>query len=290
MAGALEGQAIFASPQTEVKKSCRPVSKLMSMIGEAIVRGVPNRYEECALVFNERQIIDLEMAKLQHKKYVQALEDAGLRVHQLPPDDKYPDCCFVEDNAVLLDDIGVITWMGAPDRNGEQYLVGEHVKRILDMPTRHMGPPSCLEGGDVLRIGTKLYLGHSTRTNEEGIEFLNGIAKIRGYEVIRIPVDEAIHLKTVVTYLGKNTVLAASGVVEKVRKYIPWIWIIEVPDDISYAANVLRIGNHVLVPEGCNYVRDRISSLGYNVIELDISEFQKGEAGLTCLSLIKMNS
>lgn len=250
----------------------------------AIVREVSDSYSECLLQYQQRRPIDLELARIQHRAYVDALTGLGLRVLLLPADHRFPDACFVEDTAVLLDEIAVITRMGAQRRNGEQQAVARYLAQWRELV--HMEPPAQLEGGDVLRVGRLLVVGESTRTNHEGIEFLKQVAGEWGYRVIVVPVRAALHLKTVVTAVGGTMVIAAPSIIPELKPYLTGFSIIEVTEEDASAANVLSRGKTVLLPAGYPAVAMRLARQGLTVKELDISEFRKGEGGLTCLSII----
>lgn len=250
----------------------------------AIVREVSETYPDCCLRYQPRQPINLALAKIQHRAYVDALRGLGLSVLVLPADHRFPDACFVEDAAVVLDEIAVITRMGAERRNGEQQAVARCLAQWRELV--YMEPPAQLEGGDVLQAGRRLLVGESSRTNREGIEFLKEVADNRGYQVIVVPVHGALHLKTVVTAVAPTTVIAAPSTLPELKPYLPGFSILEVPEEDASAANVLSRGGAVLVQKGYPAVAARLARLGLTVTELDISEFSKGEGGLTCLSII----
>lgn len=252
--------------------------------GIAIVREVSDTYADCSLQYQQREPINIEFARVQHRAYIDALEELGLKVLVLPADHRFPDACFVEDAAVLLDETAVITWMGEKTRNGEQEAVASCLSQWRELI--RMEPPAQLEGGDVLRIGKMLLVGESSRTNRAGLEFLQVVAQPRGYQVIAVPVRRALHLKTAVTSVGPSTVIAAPSILPEVKQYMGNFGIIELTEESAYAANVIDIGSTVLIPRGYQPVAARIANLGFTVKELEMSEFRKGEAGLTCLSII----
>ncbi len=252
--------------------------------GIAIVREVSDTYTDCTLQYQQRESINLELARVQHRAYIDTLEDLGLKVLVLPADHRFPDACFVEDAAVLLDETAVITWMGAKTRNGEQEAVARCLSQWRELI--HMEAPAQLEGGDVLKIEKFLFVGESKRTNRAGLEFLQAVAQPCGYQVIAVPVRRALHLKTVMTSLGRSMVIAAHSILMEVKQYLDNFTIIELTEECAYAANVMSIGGTVLIPMGYPSVAAQIASLGFTVKELEMSEFRKGEAGLTCLSII----
>ena len=252
--------------------------------GIAIVREVSDTYADCSLQYQQRESINIEFARVQHRAYIDALEELGLRVFVLPAEHGFPDACFVEDAAVLLDEIAVITWMGAKTRNGEQEAVASCLSQWMELV--YMEPPAQLEGGDVLKIGKLLFVAESSRTNRAGLEFLQAVAQPRGYRVIAVPVRKALHLKTLVTAVGQSIVIAAPSILAEVKEHMSNFTIIELTEECAYAANVMSIDGTVLVPRGYQSVAAQIVSLGFTVKELEMSEFRKGEAGLTCLSII----
>lgn len=252
--------------------------------GIAIVREISDTYADCTLQYHQRKSINIEFARVQHRAYIDALEEQGIKVLVLPADHRFPDACFIEDTAILLDETAVITWMGAKTRNGEQEAVASCLSQWKDLI--RMQPPAQLEGGDVLKIGKMLFVGESSRTNRAGLEFLQAVAQPRGYQVIAVPVRKALHLKTVVTSVGESTVVAAPSILAEVKQYMSNCTIIELTEECAYAANVMSIGGTVLIPRGYQAVAAQIVNLGFTVKELEMSEFRKGEAGLTCLSII----
>lgn len=252
--------------------------------GVAIVREIADTYADCTLTYKLREAINLERARMQHRTYVRALQDLGLRVVTLPADLRYPDGCFVEDTVVLLGDLAMITRMGVPTRNGEQEAVGRCLARSKQLV--FMTAPAQLEGGDVLKIGTHLLVGASGRTNRAGIDFLQTIACPRGYRISVLEVSGTLHLKTAVTYVGRETLIASRALAPQVRMTLPEWDLIELSDECAPAANVLNVHGTVLIPLGFPVAVREIARRGFPLKELEISEFHKGEAGLTCLSII----
>ncbi len=251
--------------------------------GIAIVREVSDTHTHCTRQYQRRESIDIESARVQHRAYIGALEELGLRVLLLPADHRFPDACFVEDVAVLLDETAVITWMGATTRNGEQEAVARCLSQWREII--RMEPPAQLEGGDVLKVGKTLFVGESCRTNRAGHEFLQAVAQARGYEVIAVPVRRVLHLKTAVTALERSRVIVAPSILAEVKRCMGDLTIIELTEECASAANVISRGT-VLLPRGYQPVAAELVTLGFTVKELEMSEFRKGEAGLTCLSII----
>lgn len=250
----------------------------------AIVREVSETYPNCSLSYKLREPINVELARAQHRAYIETLEQLGLKVSVLRADPRYPDSCFVEDVAVLLEDTAVITWMGQTTRNGEQEAVANCLAQWTEQV--HMMPPAQLEGGDVLKIGKRLFVGESARTNRQGVEFLRAVAEPRGYSVVNMPVRGALHLKSAMTCIEQSTVIAAPEMAEEARHYMRDFSIIELPHSCAEAANVLSLRGRLLISKGFPMVAMELAKRGYAAKELDISEFTKGEGGLTCLSII----
>lgn len=222
--------------------------------------------------------IDLEKALFQHRKYCEVLENLGLTIIKLPADEKFPDGCFVEDPFVIFKDSALVTNLSASSRKGEGeriYKVIKHFKKI-----KKMSHPSTMDGGDVMLTPRKIFIGQSKRTNLQGIQQLESICNT---EVERVRVERCLHLKTGVTYLGKDIVLLSNLIDEK---YFKDFNIIHVPEEEIYAANCLNINDVVLIPKGCFYVRKHIQNIGFETVELEMSEFKKADGGLTCLSLL----
>jgi dimethylargininase len=218
----------------------------------------------------------------QHAAYVEALKSCGVEVTLLPQSEEFPDSTFVEDAAVVTPEFAVITNPGADSRNGEK----EEIKSVLHNfyeKFYYINAPGTLDGGDVLQAEDNFYIGISARTNREGAEQLKRIVESEGYKASIIELKEFFHLKTGVTYLGNNT-LAVSGELvshpdfEKYEK-------ITVPSEEEYSANCIKVNDYVIVPKGFDGTIRKLAEAGYQTIELEMSEFQKHDGGLSCLSL-----
>ncbi len=249
-----------------------------------LARSAPLSLVHCSLTFRERKPIDIDLALRQQQAYCDALRDCGVELTVLPALEEHPDCCFVEDTAVILGDLAIVTWMGADSRNGEQAAVADWLAGRLSVV--RMESPARLDGGDVLQIDRTIYVGRSTRTDERGISFLERHAAPRGFRVLPVPVPGALHLKTVVTYAGRNTLVAAASIRDEVRRAMPGFAVIEAPEEEASAANTLAFGNRILMPASNPLTAAKLERSGFSVTQLDISEFEKAEAGVTCLSLI----
>ena len=227
---------------------------------------------------------DYEKALRQHDDYISALSRCGVDITILPPDERYPDSCFVEDPALITRECAIITNPGAESRNGEkeeiigavkQFFPDDRIERIVD--------PGTLEGGDVMMVGDHFYVGRSARTNEEGIRQLTEILAKYGMTCSEVKLEEVLHLKTGVNYLENNNMLVSGEFVEKedFEKYNK----VEIPVEEAYAANWIWVNDTVIVPEGYPAVLEAVQSLGYKTLLVDTSEYRKLDGGLSCLSL-----
>lgn len=225
---------------------------------------------------------DFLLALRQHEKYVEALETCGLEVKVLDGDPGFPDSVFIEDVAVCTPGCAIITNPGAESRNGEKdgmrAVLSEFYQNIEEIRA-----PGTMEAGDVMRVGNHLYIGLSERTNPEGARQLISILEREGMTGSVVPLKNVLHLKTGVSYLDNNHLLACGELVD-FQGFSSYDRIV-VPAREAYAANSLWINGTVLVPEGFPETRAEIEKAGYPVITVDVSEFQKLDGGLSCLSL-----
>lgn len=248
----------------------------------AITRAVSPGILHCELTFVARQPIDLSKACNQHRDYEQLLEKLGARVISLPAEPALPDSMFVEDPAIVLDELAVILPLGTESRRAEATSLAQALSKFRKL--EYVTPPGALEGGDVLRIGRTLFAGLSSRTNAEGIRQLTAILAPHEYEVVAVPVTGCLHLKSAVTYLGRNALLANRTWFDP-APFAGYDWI-EVAPEEPHAANALAFAGTVIFPASFPLTRARIETAGFHVTPLDISELQKAESGLTCSSLI----
>lgn len=248
----------------------------------AITRAVSPAIVNCELTFVARQSIDLSKARDQHRAYEQLLEKLGARVISLAAEPALPDSMFVEDPAIVLDEIAVILPLGTKSRQPEAASLARALssfRKLADITA-----PGMMEGGDVLRIRRTLYVGLTTRTNGEGIRQLDAILAPHDYKVVGVPVTGCLHLKSAVTFLGRNTLLANRAWFDS-TPFATYDWI-DVDPGESHAANALALGDTVIFPTSFPKTRARIEAAGFHVTPLDISELQKAESGLTCSSLL----
>ncbi len=248
----------------------------------AITRAVSPAIIHCELSFIDREPIDLVKAQEQHHAYEMLLEKLGACVVSLPAEPDLPDSMFVEDPAIVLDELAVILPLGTEGRRREAASLAQALSKYRKLA--YVKLPGTLEGGDVLRIGRKLFVGLTKRSNAEGIRQLSEILQPLGYEVIAVPVKGCLHLKSAVTYLGRNTLLANRSWFET-TPFAGRDWI-DVDPAEPHAANALAFGGTVIFPASFPRTRERIEARGFSVTPLDISELQKAESGLTCSSLL----
>lgn len=227
---------------------------------------------------------DYELSLRQHDKYVEILESLGLEVLDLEADELYPDSCFTEDPAVVMERCAVITNPARSSRNGEKEEILPAIRKFYsDEQIFHIEAPGTMEGGDVMRIGDHFYVGQSDRTNAEGARQFNEIVTRFGYTSSTVPVTEGLHLKDFAIYLENNNMLVTENV-DKLDAFKDFNRFIVAPEEL-YAINSLNINGTVLVPLGYPKTLKIIEDLGYTVKLVDTSEFKKIDGSLTCLSL-----
>ena len=248
----------------------------------AITRAVSPAIVHCELSFIDRKPINLSLAQQQHRAYEQQLEKLGARLISLPADPALPDSMFVEDPAIVLDELAIIFPLGTESRRPEAASLAHELAKFRKL--EYVSLPGTLEGGDVLRVGRKLYVGLTKRSNAEGIRQLAALLKPYGYEVIVVSVTGCLHLKSAVTHLGGNTLLANRAWFD-IFPFAEFQWI-DVDPAEPHAANALALGGTVIFPASFPRTRARIEAYGFNVTPLDITELQKAESGLTCSSLL----
>ena len=228
----------------------------------------------------KRKQVKYDKAETQWDAYVAALEAEGFRTLRVDADDTHPDCVFIEDTVVMLGQVAVVTSPGAESRRGEQDAVAEAVTD-LGLPTRQIRLPGTLDGGDVLKVGDTVYVGRGGRTNAEGIRQFRAIAIELGYTVIAVPVTRALHLKSAVTALPDGTVIGHPTLVDDPSIFPHYL---EVPE-VEGVAVVVLTNNSVLMSASAPKTTALIESLGYRVTTVEISEFEKLEGCVTCLSV-----
>jgi dimethylargininase len=225
---------------------------------------------------------DYQNALVQHADYVEALKECGLQVTVLPVDESFPDSTFVEDVALLTSRCAILTNPGAPSRTLETRSMLPVLREFYKNVEIIEAPGAC-EAGDVMMVGDHFYIGLSERTNLEGAEQLITVLEQHGMRGSVVELSEVLHLKTGLGYLENNNLLACGEFLDKPE--FQQYKLLEVDNEESYAANSVWINDIVLTPKGFPKTRAIIQSAGYKIREVDVSEFQKLDGGLSCLSL-----
>lgn len=251
------------------------------MFSTAIVR-TPGKSMINGLTTAHLGVPDYQRALVQHQSYIKALTECGLNVTVMPADEDFPDSTFVEDAALLTLYCAIITNPGAASRKGETLKIREAVSRFYS-DIEEISEPGSVEAGDVLMVGEHYYIGLSGRTNLAGSNQLIRILENYGMTGSIIELEHVLHLKTGVAYLEHNNLVVSGEFVNK-REFAGFDKIV-VPDEEAYAANCIWVNDTVLVPAGYPVTARKISDLGYSVVEIEMTEFQKLDGGLSCLSL-----
>jgi dimethylargininase len=248
----------------------------------AITRAVPASLARCELTHVDRVPIDVARAIEQHRQYEEALRALGCTVHHAPAADELPDSVFVEDVAIVLDEVAVITRPGAESRRPER----DSVAAILSdyRPLQTIAAPGTLDGGDVLRVGKRLFVGLSSRTNEDGASQLARLVEPFGYMVERVKTADCLHLKSAATTLEANRIICNPQWVDV--GVFDGLDVVHVDPSEPHAANTLRIGNTIIMAAAYDRTAAELRGRGYSVCVVDVSELAKAEAGVTCCSLI----
>ncbi|HEY4647355.1 MAG TPA: N(G),N(G)-dimethylarginine dimethylaminohydrolase [Steroidobacteraceae bacterium] len=248
----------------------------------ALVREPSDALMRCELTHLDRVAIQVPLARTQHERYVGALSELGLKIEWLPPLPQHPDAVFVEDMAVILPEVAVITRSGAESRRGEAASVAEALRAYR--PSRSIDAPGCLDGGDVLLIGKTLFVGSSGRTNPEGFAMLENAVSEFGYRVRAVRVADCLHLKSACSFIPPDMVVANPSNVAK--DVFGGLRVIAVDPREPTAANTLTVGGITLVHASCPRTEEKLRRAGVKTRSIDVSELQKAEAGLTCMSLV----
>jgi len=227
---------------------------------------------------------DVSLARTQHAAYRDALRRCGIDVIELPPSDEFPDATFVEDVAVIVDGDALLTRPGAPTRRDEVGLVRDRIGALF-ASVGEVAAPGTLDGGDVCDSGHLCYVGISERTNEAGAQQLGRWLESIGRRAVSVdirPIPGLLHLKSAIAYVGGTFVVASSMRDHPALSGLPAIY---VDDDETYAANCVEINDKVFVAAGFAGLTSALQTRGFDVVALDMSEFEKMDGGLSCLSL-----
>jgi dimethylargininase len=260
------------------------------VISHALVR--PPGASFARAISSSRAAIDVALAQAQHAEYRQALAEAGVTVEVLPPDERYPDSCFMQDPALVIAGRAIINRPGAASRRGEEEALVELLASRF--PTTRVVPPGTLEGGDVLILPDRVVVGRSDRTNRAGIaqlvvalSDLTGLANLSGLAglpVLEAPVEGYLHLLSAVTHLGDGTLLAVEDIA--LPPALAGFPALRVPTGEGYACNALGIGDKVILPAGYPKTAAMLKAHGFDVLLVPTTEFAKADGGVTCLALV----
>jgi dimethylargininase len=248
----------------------------------ALTREISPSIGACELTHLARAPIDLEAARRQHQAYEQCLAELGCAVRRLAASAEMPDSVFIEDTAVVLDEVAVVTRPGSPSRRGETAAVAEAL--AAHRPLVAIQPPGTLDGGDVLVDGRTVFVGRSARTSDEGIRQLREALAGYGYAVHAVPVNGCLHLKTAVTSVSEGVLLVNRSWVP--AEAFPGRALIDVDAEEPFAANALRFGDRVIFPTAFPRTRARLETRGIGVVTVPADELAKAEGGVTCCSLV----
>lgn len=251
----------------------------------AVVRSLADSFVDAIQPSGTAQPIDVTLAREQHDAYVAVLDAAGVRVRRIDADERYPDCCFVEDPAVVVDDLAIVCRMAASSRQGEEVAVERELSRRLAI--MRMMAPANMDGGDVMRVGSRLFVGLTERTNTEAVQQLR-YSLGEEYPVTPVEVRGALHLKSACTHVGAGVILVDPESVDP--DVFSEFTTVSVPADERYAANCLSVNGTVVVSAGYPRTRGMLAEVGeragFRVVELSMSEFKKAGGSLTCLSIL----
>lgn len=248
----------------------------------AITRQVSPAINQCELTHLEREPIDYKRALVQHRQYEDALRSMGLKIISLPAEADLPDSVFVEDVALVLDECAIMLNPGATSRRPEVASVEQVLTPYRDI--FRIQPPGTVDGGDILAIGRRVYIGISSRSTEEAVGQMKAILDQFDYEVFAVRVTGCLHLKSAVTQVNANTLLINPDWVQK--EDFPGMQFIEVDSSESYAANALWVDESVIYPSSFPKTQAKLSQAGVRMFIVDADELAKAEGAVTCCSLI----
>ena len=248
----------------------------------AITRSTGPELASCELTHLERRPIDFARALEQHASYQDALRGSGVDVIELAADPALPDGVFVEDTAVVVDEVAILASPTPVSRRAETLAVEVALQPFR--PLLRLPPDARLEGGDVLHAGRTLYVGLSARTNEAGVQALARMVSAFGYSIVPVKVAGCLHLKSACGLLDEETILINRAWVN--ANVFSGLRLVDVPAEETWGANVLALPGAVFVSRAFPRTGDLVRSLGYVVVELNVDELHKAEGGLTCMSLL----
>lgn len=224
---------------------------------------------------------DYQLCLKQHKAYIEALKICGLEVIELEAEENFPDSTFVEDTAIVTEKCAIITHPGHESRRGETKSIANELKKYR--PIEQIIAPGTLDGGDIMQVEGRFFIGLSDRTNKEGAAQLTGFLNKYGYTASTIEVKDILHLKSGVNYIGDGIIVLMESL-KDLNEVSSFKKILIKPEE-TYASNCLRINDCIVMAKGFPDTKKKLSATSYKIIELDMSEFEKMDGGLSCLSL-----
>jgi dimethylargininase len=246
----------------------------------ALVRDIPDSFPQALCATAPGVPFDVALARTQHATYARALAACGVEVTRVAADEACPDCCFIEDTAIIIDGVALITQPGAPSRRGETGAVAAALAGHVEIA--HMTGDATLDGGDCMRLGNTIYVAQSNRTNAAGIARLTEVFPRMRVVTVWLPAS-ILHLKCVCSPLGDDRILLAEGSLAPTAFDAEAV---RVPLEETYAANVVAIGPHVLAADGFPRTHDALAKVGFTVHPVPTSEIRKADGSLTCQSLL----
>lgn len=226
---------------------------------------------------------DYQKALDQHNNYIRALQQCDVDITILPADERFPDSVFVEDVVLCTPKCAIITRPGAESRRAETEIITDTIARFYPNKIETITAPGTVEAGDIMMVGNHYYIGLSARTNQAGASQMITILEKYGLTGSVVTLEKVLHLKTGLAYLENNNLLATGEFLTKPE--FQHLNIIEIPEQESYAANCIWVNDRVIMPSGYPITKAKIATLGYQVIEVDTSEYRKIDGGVSCMSL-----
>ena len=248
----------------------------------AVTRDVSPRFNECEITHIDRAPIDLGIARAQHHGYVQALKELGCAVLELPAEADLPDSVFVEDTAVILPDVALLTRPGADSRKPETDSIARAIAPYREIV--RITAPATVDGGDVLVLGRDIFVGLSTRSNGEAVRQMNDLLGRYGYRTRGVPLTDCLHLTSAVTRVDDGTLLINRRWVD--MEHFEGLRLIDVEPTEPYAANCLPVNGTVIYPTAFPKTHNRLMAAGFKVTAIPMGELAKAEGAVTCCSLI----
>jgi dimethylargininase len=249
---------------------------------QAITRTITDSFTRALARHAPAEPIDVARARAQHLAYLAALREIGLDTIELPADERFPDGCFVEDCALVAGGVVLITRLGASSRRGEEVAVAEALGRRLRL--ERMAEPATLDGGDCLRVGERIFIGRSARTNDAGIGRAREVFAPLGFTVVAVEVAQELHLKSVCSPLDDRRMLLAAG--SLAPEAFAGVEIILIDAHEAIAANAVGHAGRAIVAAGCPGAARAIERAGFGTVAVDTSEMRKADGALTCLSIL----